>query len=77
MVKLLNEVAIFLILFVILALGMHMKEWISNPLDHLGDLSGSKFGLFHPISFAFAIYLVLFVLRKLFSFIVYMFMKKS
>ena len=64
---------IFLGIFLVLALGMHFKEWTSHPLEHIMALpNAGAFGLgpFHPLIITLFIYLVLGLFRgvaKLFS----------
>jgi hypothetical protein len=72
-----KEIFIFIGLFLFLALGMHMKQWISHPIEHFEHLSTSQFGIFHPLYFTFGVYIVLFVLRKILSGIVRLFSKKN
>ncbi len=55
---------------------MHMKQWISHPIDHIEHLSSSQFGLFHPIYFTFGVYIVLFLIRKMVGFVVGLFTRK-
>ncbi len=76
MTKLGKEVVIFVGLFLFLTLGMHMKQWISHPIDHIEHLSSSQFGLFHPIYFTFGVYIVLFLIRKMVGFVVGLFTRK-
>jgi len=64
---------IFFGIFLVLALGMHFKEWMSHPLDHVMALpNAGAFGLgpFHPLIITLFFYLILGVFRglaKLFS----------
>lgn len=77
MSKLGKEIVIFIGLFLFLALGMHMKQWISHPLAHFEHLSASQFGLFHPLYFTFAVYIALYILRALLNFIIRLFSKRD
>ena len=77
MSKLAKEISIFIGLFLFLTLGMHMKQWIAHPIDHIEHLAGSTFGLFHPLYFTFGIYLALFILRKIFGAIIGLFARKD
>lgn len=77
MSKLGKELVIFIGLFLFLTLGMHMKQWISHPIDHIEHLAGSTFGLFHPLYFTFGVYLVIFLIRKMLTFIIGLFVKKD
>ena len=64
---------IFLGIFLVLAIGMHFKEWTTHPIDHIMALpNAGAFGLgpFHPLIIALFFYLLLGVFRgiaKLFS----------
>jgi len=68
-----KELTIFLSIFVVLALGMHFKEWTSHPIEHIMALpNAGAFGLgpFHPLIITTFFYLVLALFRgiaKLFS----------
>jgi len=73
--KLVKEIFIFIGLFLFLALGMHMKQWISGPIEHLNKLSQSEFGLFHPLFFTLFVYVALFIIRLIINFIVSVFSK--
>ncbi len=77
MSKLVREITIFIGLFLFLTLSMHMKQWISHPIDHLEHLAGSTFGLFHPLYFTFGIYVALFIIRKILDFIIRLFVSKG
>lgn len=72
-----KEILIFIGLFLFLSLGMHMAQWTSHPIEHIKHLSSSQFGLFHPLYFTFGVYVILFILRKIFSFIVGLFRAKD
>jgi len=61
-----KEISIFIGLFLFLAIGMHFKEWMSHPIDHVIALpSAGAYGIgaFHPLVFTLALYLV-FVLAR-------------
>jgi len=58
-----KELLIFLAVFIILALGMHYKEWFSHPIEHLFALPHSQFGPLHPLFFSFGVYLFLLIVR--------------
>jgi len=68
-----KELTIFLSIFLVLALGMHFKQWTSHPIDHIMALpKAGAFGLgpFHPLIFTTFFYLIIAVFRgvaKLFS----------
>ena len=58
-----RELGIYALIFVVLALIMHYKEWFSHPIKHLEALSHSELGLFHPIYLSFLVYLLIGVVR--------------
>jgi hypothetical protein len=66
-----KELNIYIGIFLFLAIGMHFKQWIDHPIDHLINLPhGGAFGVpgvAHPFVFTLVIYLVVFLIRKLFS----------
>jgi len=72
-----KEIVIFIGLFLFLTLGMHMKQWISHPIEHIEHLAGSTFGLFHPLYFTLGVYLVVFIFRKIFGSIIGLFTRKD
>ena len=77
MSKIGKEISIFIGLFLFLTLGMHMKQWIAHPIDHIEHLAGSTFGLFHPLYFTLGIYLALFIIRKILGAIIGLFIRKD
>lgn len=68
-----KEIFIFIGLFLFLALGMHMKQWLSHPIEHMEYLSSSQFGLFHPLYFTLVVYVVLYLIRAVFRFVLNLF----
>jgi len=60
---LIKEFVIYLIIFLLLTLGMHYKEWFSHPFEHISSLPTSQFGTFHPIFFSFGVYLIVLIMR--------------
>jgi len=50
----------FIGLFLILAIGYHIQEWLDHPYAHLMGISGGGFGLgvIHPAVFTLAVYLL-------------------
>ena len=56
-----KELAIFTGIFLFLAIGMHFKEWISHPFEHLLALPNAGaygLGMIHPLIFTLFVYLV-------------------
>ncbi len=72
-----KQLSIFIGIFLFLAIGMHFKEWISHPIDHIMALPHAGaygLGMIHPLVFTLGAYLLfiflLFIgnmLKKLFS----------
>jgi len=63
-----KQLSLFLGVFLFLAIGMHFKEWLGHPIDHLMALpSAGAYGLgvVHPLVFTFAGYLLLVLLMAL------------
>lgn len=54
---LLKECLIFAVLFLVLALGMHMNQWFTHPLEHLMQLSNHKMP-YHPLLYSTIVYLL-------------------
>jgi len=57
-----KEFVIFIALFCFLALGMHMPQWLSHPVEHLHNLQTHKMP-YHPLLYTFLLYLVIGILR--------------
>ena len=68
-----KELTIFTGIFLVLAIGMHFKEWISHPIEHivaLPDAGAFGLGPFHPLIITLFFYVILALFRgiaKLFS----------
>jgi Na+/H+ antiporter NhaC len=63
-----KEGMIFIGIFLFLAIGMHFKEWMSHPIEHIMALpSAGAYGLgaIHPLIFTFIVYLVFIIFRSL------------
>lgn len=64
-----KELGIFIGLFLFLAIGMHFKQWIDHPIEHLMNLeNGGAFGIpgiIHPIVFTLLLYFVIAIPRIL------------
>ena len=63
-----KELTIFTGLFLFLAIGMHFKEWLSHPIEHVMALpSAGAYGIgaFHPLVFTIALYVVFVLLRSI------------
>lgn len=56
-----KELTVFIGIFLFLAIGMHFKEWLSHPIDHLMALPTAGaygIGAIHPLVFTVALYVV-------------------
>jgi len=65
-----KELTIFIGIFLFLAIGMHFKEWMSHPIEHLMSLPEAGaygIGAFHPLVFTVALYLVVLLGRVIVS----------
>lgn len=69
-----RELIIFVGLFLFLAIGMHFKQWLDHPIEHLMSLPhGGAFGIpgsIHPFVFTLLLYVVVrfpALMKKLFS----------
>lgn len=61
-----KEFYIFIGIFLFLAIGMHFKEWLSHPIDHITALPTAGaygIGALHPLVFTLALYLVVLLFR--------------
>jgi len=61
-----KELMIFLGIFLFLAIGMHFKEWISHPIEHIIALpKAGAYGLgaLHPLIFTAIIYIIFGIFR--------------
>ena len=71
-----KELTIFIGIFLFLAIGMHFKEWMSHPIDHLFALPHAGaygIGAIHPVVFTLIVYIIVWIPR----FIVKLFSKKG
>ena len=56
-----KEIWIFLIIFIVLSLLIHNKEFIEYPIQHMENLPNSSaygLGYFHPLVFTFLVYII-------------------
>ncbi len=66
-----KELSIFIGIFLFLAIGMHFKEWLSHPIDHviaLPTAGAYGIGAFHPLIFTLIVYIIISIFRVIFSF---------
>ena len=65
-----KELFIFIGIFLFLAVGMHFKEWMDHPIDHIIALPhASSYGLGweHPLIYTLVVYIIVLFPRKLFK----------
>jgi len=63
-----KELGIFIGLFLFLAIGMHFKEWIDHPVEHIMALpSAGAYGIgaIHPLVFTLIVYIPFVIVRKI------------
>ena len=62
---------IYTAIFLFLAIGMHFKQWMDHPVEHVINLPhGGAFGvpgMAHPFVFTLIVYLIISIPRWLFS----------
>jgi len=66
-----KELSVFIGIFLFLAIGMHFKEWLSHPIDHIISLPTAGaygIGAFHPLIFTLIVYLIIVIFRVILSF---------
>ena len=59
---------IFIGIFLFLAIGMHFKEWISHPIEHIMALPNAGaygLGAIHPLIFTIFVYLIFIFFRAI------------
>ncbi|RXK12575.1 hypothetical protein CP965_08320 [Halarcobacter mediterraneus] len=69
-----NEILIIVGIFVVLTIGMHYKEFLSHPIEHILALPHSSaygLGAFHPFIFSLLAYIFLLIPR----FFIYLYKK--
>jgi ABC-type multidrug transport system fused ATPase/permease subunit len=69
MIKVINELKIYLFLFILLALAMHFKAWLNSPIDQIKLLPSSSLGVWHPFIITLGVYIVLSLFRLIINFI--------
>ena len=63
-----KEISIFIGIFLLLATGMHFKEWLSHPVDHIVSLpTAGAYGIgpLHPLVFTLIVYIIVLIFRGL------------
>lgn len=72
-----KEIIIYIGIFLFLAIGMHFKQWISHPIEHIMAMpSGGAFGIpgiAHPFVFTLIVYLIV----RIPAFVMRLFRKKK
>ncbi|WP_419770785.1 MAG: hypothetical protein ACNI3C_03095 [Candidatus Marinarcus sp.] len=57
-----KELWVFVSIFLVLSLGMHYKEWLTSPFEHIVHLKSSGaygIGAIHPLIFTLIVYLII------------------
>jgi len=72
---LIREIYYYLLTLCILAMMMHI-DLLSDPLARVAMMQ-EKENYFHPLLYAFVIYIIIFTIRKIIDFIMGLFGKKS
>jgi hypothetical protein len=62
--RLIKEITIFISIFMILGLGMHMDKWLSTPIEHFEQLPNHVMP-WHPLIYTVLFYFVLGAARVL------------
>jgi len=62
--RLFKEILLFISIFLILGLGMHMDKWLSTPIEHFEQLTHHVMP-WHPLIYTALFYLILGVARVL------------
>lgn len=57
-----KELAVFAILFIVVAFFVHQEKWLSDPIGHLAALMDHTLPL-HPLLYTFFLYVLLLILR--------------
>lgn len=63
-----KDLKIFIAIFLVLALGMHFKEWMDHPLGHIESLFTQGWFSLHPLLIALAVYLLFVMIRSMVRF---------
>jgi len=72
---LIKEILYYFLTLLILALIMHI-DLLSDPLARVSMMQ-EKENYFHPFIYAFVIYIVIFIVRKIIDFVMGLFERKS
>jgi hypothetical protein len=70
-----KEILIFIAIFLFLALGMHMNQWLTQPLTHLNNLSTHKMP-YHPLLYTTIVYSFIWLIRAVIRAFIKLFSKR-
>ena len=70
-----KEIFIFTAIFLFLALGMHIGQWLTHPLEHLNHLSTHKMP-YHPLLYTTIVYIFLGIIRAFLNILMKPFRRK-
>ena len=65
-----KELKIFIFIFLFLAIGMHFKEFLDHPIEHIMALPKAGaygFGFMHPLIFTTIFYVIIAIPRFVLS----------
>jgi hypothetical protein len=71
-----KELMIFISLFIVLALGMHMNQWLTHPIEHFARLATDKMP-YHPLLYTGVFYASIVFLRFAFHLFLMPFRRKQ
>lgn len=64
--RIIKEISIFISMFLILGLGMHMEKWLSSPMEHFEQLSHHVMP-WHPLIYTAFFYVAIGIIRVIFG----------
>ena len=73
--RLKKEFFIFMSIFIVLALGMHMSQWLTHPIEHISHLSTQKMP-YHPLLYTTIVYCILALIRAFINAIMKLFRRR-
>ncbi|WP_263832914.1 hypothetical protein [Sulfurospirillum oryzae] len=70
-----KEVLVFIVIFLVLALGMHINQWLTHPIEHFNHLSTHKMP-YHPLLYTSIVYIFIGLIRIIIRIIMKPFRKR-
>ncbi|WP_083568373.1 hypothetical protein [Arcobacter sp. LA11] len=74
MINLKKEIVVFVVIFIVTSIVIHLDTWLSTPLIHLKALFSHPMP-YHPLLYVFLIYIGIAILRGILSLILKLFKK--